>query len=139
MKKWSHIYSSDRKWKRIGARLSIWSIRRHDALLGLLRVSMWTFSAVVLLAAAAGRLDLQVALRIIGFGGLSVVVLLTGLVITRKNVLLALEDPELRHEAHQAMLNLMQAKGNGRLTKREKSSPSVRSGATPCRQPGECG
>ena len=124
--------------KHLWIRLSIWSLKRHDHLISVLRMSMWSYSAVVLLAAVAGRLDLQAALRIIGFGGLSVVVLLTGLLLTRKNVLLSLEDPQLKKEAHHAMLDLMRAKSAGRLAKSEKPSPSAQGRTASCRHPGEC-
>ena len=59
-------------------RLSIWSLHRHDHLIAGLRMVMWSSAALVLLAVFAGRLDLETALRLIAFGGLSAVVLLTG-------------------------------------------------------------
>lgn len=127
------------KGKRLGARLSIWSIRRHDAILSVLRMSMWSFSGVVLLAAVVGRLDLQTALRVIAFGGLAVVVLLTGLALTRRNVLLAIDDPDLRAEAHQAMLSLMRSRMALRPAAREERDSAARSEAGNCPQGPECG
>ena len=119
-------------------RLSIWSIRRHQALLSALRRTMGSFSAVVLLAVLVGRLDLQTALGVIGFGGLAVVVLLTGLVLTRRNVLLSVEDPELKAEARQAMLDLIRSKTSSRAAGRRPSRRTGRSGADRCPQTGEC-
>lgn len=125
-------------WSHKMVALSIWSIRRHQSLLSVLRRIMWSFSAVVLLAALVGRLDLQTALGVIGFGGLAVVVLLTGLVLTRRNVLLSVKDPELKAEARQAMLELIRSKTSSRATGRQPSRRAGRSGAGRCPQTGEC-
>ena len=124
--------------KHLWIRLSIWSLKRHDQLLAVLRMSMWSYSAVVLLAALAGRLDLQAALRIIAFGGLAAVALLTGLVMTRRNVLLSIDDPDLKAEAHHALLALIQSRTSIRPATRTESDRTARSGAD-CPQGGECG
>jgi hypothetical protein len=102
-------------------------------------MSMWSFSGVVLLAAVVGRLDLQTALRVIAFGGLAVVVLLTGLALTRRNVLLAIDDPDLKAEAHQAMLALMRSRMAVRPAAREERDPAARSETGNCPQGPECG
>jgi len=128
--------------KHLLARLSIWSLKRHDHLIAVLRMSMWSFSAVVLLAAVVGRLDLQTALLIIAFGGLSAVVLLTGLVLTRRSVLLSIDDPDLRAEAHQALRALIRSKSKTTLrpayrTESDRTSLSGEGGVD-CLQGEEC-
>lgn len=125
------------KPKHLWIRLSIWSLKRHDNLIYALRMSMLSFSAVVLLAAVIGKLDLQTALRILAFGGLGIVVLLTGLVVTRRNILLAIDDPDLRVEAHQALLALIRSKNRVPAGRTEVRDPGT-SCVDFCRQTGEC-
>ena len=119
-------------------RVSIWSLKRHDHLIAILRMAMWSFSAVVLLAVFAGRLDLEAALRVIAFGGLSTVVLLTGLVLTRRNVLLHIDDPALKTEAYQAMLVLIRSREKIHPAGKAQNDGKARTGADPCRQTREC-
>lgn len=119
-------------------RLSIWSLKRHNDLIAVLRMVMMAFSYVVLLAVFAGRLDLETALRVIAFGGLSAVVLITGLVLTRRNVLLGIEDPVLKAEAHQAMLALIRSRVPVHSEGWAQNDQEVRSDAAGCGQTGEC-
>jgi len=104
-------------------------------------VSMWSFSAVVLLAAVVGKLELQTALRIIAFGGLSAVALLTGLALTRRSVLLSIDDPDLKAEAHQALLSLIRSRTSIRTAGQTESDRTTQSGAggLDCPQGEECG
>ena len=134
----SRTWKFVQKRKRLWARMSIWSIRRHDAILWVSRMGMWSFSGVVLLAAVVGKLDLQTALRVIAFSGLAAVLLLTGLVLTRRNVLLAIDDPELRDGAHRALLELIRSRMPERSLSREESTRTARKSAGRCPQVGEC-
>ena len=120
-------------------RLSIWSLKRHDDLIAVLRMVMMAFPAVVLLAVFAGRLELDAALRIIAFGALGVVVLLAGLVLTRRNVLLGIDDPALKTEAHRAMMALIRSRVSIRPAGRAQEDRKNRTGADRCAHPGECG
>lgn len=120
-------------------RLSIWSLHRHDHLIAGLRMVMWSSAALVLLAVFAGRLDLETALRLIAFGGLSAVVLLTGLVLTRRNVLLGIDDPVLKSEVHQAMLALIRSRTASHPAGRVMNTRKARNGRDRCVQTGECG
>ena len=119
-------------------RVSIWSLKRHDHLIAVLRMAMWSFSAVVLLAVFAGRLGLEAALRVIAFGGLSAVVLITGMVLTRRNVLLHIDDPALKTEAYQAMLALIRSREKIHPAGKAHNEVKARNSADPCRKPGEC-
>ena len=134
-----NISTSGGRWKHTWIRLSIWSLKRHDHLISVLRMFTWSFSAVVVLAAVVGRLGLETALCVIGFGGLSAVVLLTGLVLIRRNVLLGIDDPVLRTEAHQAMLALIRSRSSMHPARRAQSDPKARTDASSCLQTGECG
>ena len=119
-------------------RVSIWSLKRHDHLIAVLRMVMMAFPVMVLLPVFAGRIDLETALRVIAFGGLGVVVLLTGLVLTRRNVLLHIDDPALRTEAYQAMLALISARGAIHHAGRAKGGRKAPTGTDHCRQTREC-
>jgi hypothetical protein len=119
-------------------RVSIWSLKRHDHLIAVLRMVMMAFSMVVLLAVFAGRLDLEAALRVIAFGGLSIVVLLTGLVLTRRNVLLNIDDPALKTEAHKAMIALIRSREKIHPAGKVKNDGKVRTSTDRCRQTREC-
>lgn len=120
-------------------RLSIWSLKRHARLIAVLRMIMMAFPFVVLLAVFAGRLELETALRVIAIGGLSVVLLLAGLVLTRRNVLLAIDDPDLKAEALQAMLVLIQSRAPVQAEDRVPNDREARNGAGQCAHPGDCG
>jgi branched-subunit amino acid transport protein AzlD len=124
--------------KHLWIRLSIWSLKRHDDLIAVLRMVMMAFPYVVLLAVFAGRLDLETALRVIGFGALAVVVLITGLVLTRRNVLLGIDDPDLRSEAHQAMLALIRSRVPIHTAGRAQVDREAPTNAARCAQTGEC-
>jgi hypothetical protein len=133
-----HTENIDGRRKHPLIRLSIWSLKRHDHLIAGLRMVMMAFAAVVLLAVFAGRLDLEAALRVIAFGGLSVVVLLTGLVLTRRNVLLHIDDPALKNEAYQAMLALIRSRQKMHPAGKAHKDGKTRTSAEPCRQAREC-
>jgi len=94
----------------LAAKACIWSIRNQQRLMARLRTTMWAFSATILVLSISGRFGLQTALLIIGFGGLGVVVMLTGLIQTRRILLLNIQDPDLRRQAHVAMLELIDLK-----------------------------
>ena len=129
--------SNDRR-KHLWIRLSIWSLKRHDRLIAVLRMAMMAFPFVVLLAVFAGKIDLEAALRVIAFGGLAAVVLITGLVLTRRNVLLGIDDPGLRAEAHEAMAALIRKRTaihSAGQVQQDRNEPTE---ADRCRQPGEC-
>jgi len=119
-------------------RLSIWSLKRHNHLIAILRMVMMAFAVMVLLPVFGGRIDLETALRVIAFGGLGVVVLLTGLVLTRRNVLLHIADPALKTEAYRAMLALIRSRGPIHHAGRAKGDRHARTGADRCRQTREC-
>ena len=89
-------------------RLCIWSIKNHDWLIARLREYVWSACGLILLLAAFGAIGLQAALLIVAFGCMGIIVVLTGLVLTRRNHLLNLTDPELKNEVYSAMIALIQ-------------------------------
>lgn len=106
----------------LAAKACIWSIRNQQRLIARLRTSMWAFSATILILSISGRFGLQTALSIIGFSGLALVVMLTGLIQTRRIVLLNIRNPDLRRQAYLAMLELIDLKKTLRY-KRVRDKP----------------
>ena len=90
------------RW-RWPARLSIWSIRHHDALVAHLRYYVWFAAATVLLLSLASRISLTTALYAILFSSLGLVILIWLLLERRRTILLGIQDEELRREAEDAM------------------------------------
>jgi hypothetical protein len=84
---------------------------------------MFAAVAVLVLLALAGRLSLEAALQVAGFGSLTLILLLGGLIVSRRNHLLGITDPELRQEAYHAMLELIALKETqGHLLSSSKES-----------------
>ena len=96
---------------RLVAKLCILSVKHHDTLVTAVQQYMWVGSATILYLSLVGKLDMGLALSVIGFGGLSIIALLWGLIESRRFYLKAIQDPELKDEAYQAMLNLIRLKG----------------------------
>lgn len=134
-----HTPTHHERWKHPWIHLSIWSLKQRDHLNWVVRMVMWSFSALVLLAVIAGKIDLETALRVFAYGGLSAVVLLTGLVLIRRKVLLGIDDPIMREEAHQAMIALMRSRASIHPAGRASNDRDDRSGADRCSHPGGCG
>jgi heme exporter protein D len=85
------------------ARLSIWSIRHHDRLVGHLRIYVWSAAATILLLSLANRISLTTALYAILLCSLSLILLIWLLLERRRTILLGIQDAELRREAEAAM------------------------------------
>ncbi|MDM8516222.1 hypothetical protein QUF76_08500 [Desulfobacterales bacterium HSG16] len=106
------------------AKLCILSVKHHNTLITAIWQYMWVASTTILYLSLVGKLEMELALSIIGFGGLSIVALLWGLIETRRICLKDIQDPDLKDKAYQVMLDLISIKGydprNGFLKKRQK-------------------
>ncbi len=109
------------------ARLCIWTIRNHNFLVRRFRLYMWSAAATVLFLAVAGVIKLELALFSILFGALCIVIILWLLIERRKTCLLNIQDPDLKRQAHAAMIEFIrerkdQIKNKGRLLARLRHS-----------------
>lgn len=99
------------------ARFCIWTVLNQDLIAAHFRIYMVLGTLTVLLLHFAGKIGTSVALGGLFIGGVSIMILMTALIHARKRCLLAIEDPELREIAHEAMMIYLYRK---RLTVREK-------------------
>lgn len=100
------------------AKLCIWTIRNHNFLITRFRLYMWSAVALVLFLSIANVIHLKIALLTILFSALCIVVIFWALIERRKTCLLKIRDPDLRQQAHAAMLELIYTKRLG--IKKEK-------------------
>ncbi len=89
------------------AKLCIWTIRHHNFLINQLRLYMWSAVAVVLFLSIANVIHLKIALLAILFSSLCIVIILWALIERRKTCLLRIQDPDLKQQAHAAMLEFI--------------------------------
>lgn len=91
----------------IGVRLSIWSIRHQGWLCGQVRIFIYAATALIAFLALAGMISIETAIfSSVGIGLISMG-LIWSLVQHRKAILLKLKEPEVRNQAHQAMLEYL--------------------------------
>ena len=92
------------------ARLSIWSIRRHNLLVAHLRIYVWSAATTILLLALGNVISLSTALYAILFSALGLMALIWLLLERRRTILLRIENKALRREAEAAMLAFIHAR-----------------------------
>ncbi|WP_373499678.1 hypothetical protein [Desulfococcus sp.] len=99
------------------ARFCIWTVLNQDLLLAHFRVYMVLGTFMVLMLHLAGKIGTNVALGGLFISGISIMILMAALIQARKRSLLAIQDPELREIAHEAMMIYLHRK---KMTPREK-------------------
>ncbi len=99
------------------AKFCIQTVRYQDLIAFHTRVYMFYATGIILLLWFAGKIAATAALIGIGIGGFSICILLVLLIQARRKALLAIEDPDLREEAHKAMILYLSRR---RLSKKEK-------------------
>ncbi|MEJ2039418.1 MAG: hypothetical protein P8X55_10835 [Desulfosarcinaceae bacterium] len=104
--KWGCLMARQRKSSLYESivKVCVWSVRNQAWLAGRIRIYIFGAACVVFLFAFAGILTPKTALLSVFFGGIGILVLIWGLVQQRKNLLLGIQDPKLRKEAHEAMM-----------------------------------
>jgi hypothetical protein len=88
----------------IGVRLSIWSVRNQLWLTGQVRIYIFAGTALIAFLALAGVISIETAMFSSLCGGLAIMGLIWILIQQRKAILLNIEAPEVREQAHHAML-----------------------------------
>jgi hypothetical protein len=91
-------------WSRKWADFYLWTIRRQDHISATIRTQLMTAVSVVLLLSILLPIQLETALHIILYTGLTIIGLLWALIERRKSWLLGIQDPVLKEAAHQAMI-----------------------------------
>lgn len=116
------------------ARFCIWTVLNQDLLVARFRAYVILATLTVLFLHLAGVIGSAVALGGLFISGLSVMALLTVLIQARKKRLLAIQDPELREIAHEAMLIYLHRK---KMTPRQRKLLGKRLKNHAC-TPGRC-
>lgn len=88
----------------IGVRLSIWSVRNQLWLAGQVRIYIFAGTALIAFLALAGVISIETAMFSALCGGLVISGLIWTLIQIRRATLLNIEAPEVREQAHYAML-----------------------------------
>lgn len=88
----------------IGIRLSLWSIRNQTWLAGHIRIYIYTGTALIAFLALAEVITIETAMLSAFCGGLIIMGLIWTLIQQRKTILLNINEPELRRQAHDTML-----------------------------------
>jgi hypothetical protein len=91
----------------IGVRLSIWSVRNQSWLAGQVRIYIFSGTALIAFLALAGVISIETAMFSALCGGLVIMGLIWTLIQQRKAILLNIEAPEVREQAHRAMLTYL--------------------------------
>jgi hypothetical protein len=91
-------------WSRKRADFYLWTIRRQDHIAATIRTQLMSAVSVVLLLSILLPIQLETALHIILYTGLTIIGLLWALIERRKSWLLGIQDPVLKEAAHQAMI-----------------------------------
>ncbi|MDJ0811042.1 MAG: hypothetical protein QNJ48_10080 [Desulfobacterales bacterium] len=100
------------------ARFCIWTLRHQIQIARHIRIYTWGGTFLILFLALAGRISLEAALHAVVISLPSIAFLLWMLIMARRKSLLNIRDPELREQAHMAMLQNVCKR---RLTAREKA------------------
>ncbi len=100
------------------ARFCIWTILYQDRIAFHLRLYIFGATAIVILFYLFNIIGENAAFGGLIVGGLSVASLVWFLITARKKALLAIEDPELREVAHEAMIVYLSRK---QLSRKEKA------------------
>jgi hypothetical protein len=92
----------------IGIQLCIWSVRSQAWLAGQVRIYVYTATAMVAFLALAGVISIQTAMFATICGGTIFMGLIWTLVHQRRAMLLKIQDPAVREQAHSAMIAYLQ-------------------------------
>ena len=85
-------------------KLCIWSIRHQSWLAGQIRIYIYSGTALLALLALADVVTIQTAMLSSFCGGAVLLGLIWTLIQQRKAILLNIREPEVRDQAHRAML-----------------------------------
>jgi hypothetical protein len=88
----------------IGVRFSIWSVRNQSWLAGQVRIYVFSGTALMAFLALAGVISIDTAMFSALCGGLVIMGLIWTFIQQRRVILLNIEAPEVREQAHRAML-----------------------------------
>jgi Flp pilus assembly protein TadB len=91
----------------IGIRLSIWSVRNQSWLAGQVRIYIFFGTALIAFLALAGVISIETAMFSALCGGLVLMGLIWTFIQQRRAILLNIEAPEVREQAHRAMLTYL--------------------------------
>ena len=91
----------------IGIRLSLWSIRNQSWLAGHIRIYIYTGTALIAFLALAEVITIETAMLSAFCAGLIIMGLIWTLIQHRKSILLNIDEPDLRREAHNTMLEYL--------------------------------
>ena len=91
----------------IGVRLSIWSVRNQSLLAGQVRIYIFSGTALIAFLALAGVISIETAMFSALCGGLVIMGLIWTFIQQRRAILLNIEAPEVREQAHRAMLTYL--------------------------------
>ncbi len=86
------------------AKFCIWTILYQDLIIFHFKVYVVFGTLIVLFLHLAGKIGYHAAMSGLFIGGIALIGLMWSLIAARKKSLLAIEDPEMREVAHQAML-----------------------------------
>lgn len=103
-------YRGESYWNKKRAALYLWSIRRQDEISINMQICMWSAISTILLLSLLLPIDLETALHIILFGGLTACGLLWVFIERRRSWLLTIQDPILRESAHREMIAYLERK-----------------------------
>jgi len=93
------------------SRFWIWTIHRQSFLARTILLYIWAAVSAIIFLSLIGRFSMEAALYGIFFGGMTILFVLWVLIERRRTWLLGITDPEVKHEAHEAMLSYMALKG----------------------------
>ena len=91
----------------ISARFFLWTIRKQDQITNCIAMNTCSAVSALLVMALIGLLSLQTALHILLVGAMATGSLIWILIERRRSWLLAISDPRLKSEAHQAMIQYL--------------------------------
>lgn len=97
----------------IAVKLCIWSIRHQAWLAGQVRIYIFCGTVLLAFLALAGVISIQMAMFSSFCGGTVLLGLIWTLIHQRKAILLNIREPEVREQAHRAMLAYLRQVHNG--------------------------
>ena len=105
------------------ARFCIWTILHQDRISFHFIFYMYLVAAVIVALHLFGILSKPVALGGLSIGGISAILLMWALIRARKKAVLAIDHPQLREAAHEAMMIYLSRKPISAKQKRELMNP----------------
>jgi hypothetical protein len=121
----------------ISAQFFLWTIRKQDHIARGVTMNIWSAVSAVLAIALVGLVTLEMALQIILAGGAATGALIWILIERRRSWLLSISDPQLKAEAHQAMIDYLVKKTRYRSDHRRRMNQSDVRPTAACFCPGK--